>query len=165
VDELGTAAYWAGPQQGGWLANFPLPPGLDAGWHNVRLRFTDSGFSNTVRIAVDLSLNVTSIVCMAVHDPATWKDSQIAVADTGFLTCWVTGLPENSDRHNVRAWLGDTRLLVSWVGPPDAAGVTQINTSVPAAVPPGAHALRIECGGVTSQDWTVVVAQAPRLPR
>jgi uncharacterized protein (TIGR03437 family) len=54
-------------------------------------------------------------------------------------------------------WLGDTRLLVSWMGPPDTAGLTQINTSVSAGVPKGGHPLRIECGGVTSGDWTVQV--------
>jgi tRNA (mo5U34)-methyltransferase len=158
VDGFGVAAYYTGRQQPGhWLANFPLPPGLSPGWHPVRLRFADSDFSDAVRIAVDLGLNVTRIVCHAVHDSFNWKSGEVTGTGCGCLSCWVTGLPENGDHHNVRVFLGDTRLSVSWLGAPDAAGYTQINATVPGGVPKGEYTLRIECGGVSSEPWTMRV--------
>jgi tRNA (mo5U34)-methyltransferase len=158
VDEFGGAAYYTGHQQEDWwVANFPLPRGLTAGWHPVRLRFADSDFSSAVRIAVDLPLNVSRIVCRGVRDAANWKSSEVAVTESGYLACWVTGLPGNGDRNNVRVFLGDTRLSVPWLGAPDAAGLSQINAVAPGSVPKGEHALRIECGGVSSEPWTVRV--------
>jgi tRNA (mo5U34)-methyltransferase len=158
VDEFGVAPYYTGRQQGDWfVANFPLPRGLSPGWHQARLRFADSGFGHCVRIAVDFPLNVSRIVCQGVHDAIDWKSSEVSVTENGYLSCWVAGLPENSDRHNVRAFLDDARLTISWLGDPDAAGRNQINVVVPASITKGEHALRIQCGGVTSEPWTVRV--------
>ena len=84
VDGFGVAAYHTGRHDDDWwVANFPLPRGLTAGWRHARLRFADSDFSRAVRIAVDLPLNVGRIVCHGVRD-----------ASSGYLSCWVTGLPE-----------------------------------------------------------------------
>jgi hypothetical protein len=132
-----------------------MPRGLAPGWHSVRLRFADSGFSDAARIAVDLPLKVSRIVCMGVRDPDTWKDSEINAADGEHLSCWATGLPENADRNNVRVWLDDARLSVLWVGMPDTAGVSQINSAVPGGVAKGEHTVRIGCGGVASEPWIV----------
>ena len=38
---------------GTWLGNFRLPPGLRSGWNDVRLRFANSDFGETLRVAVD----------------------------------------------------------------------------------------------------------------
>jgi hypothetical protein len=141
VNGFGVASYWTGHREQWWEANFPLPRGLRAGWNQVRLRFADSDFGNALRIAVDLPLNVSRIVCQGVRDPATWKDSEIRAADSAYLACWVTGLPENADRTNVRVLLGDTRLSVPWLGEADAAGMRQINAAVPGSFPKGEHAL------------------------
>jgi hypothetical protein len=157
VNGFGVASYWTGHREQWWEANFPLPRGLRAGWNQVRLRFADSDFGNALRIAVDLPLNVSRIVCQGVRDPATWKDSEIRAADSAYLACWVTGLPENADRTNVRVLLGDTRLSVPWLGEADAAGMRQINAAVPGSFPKGEHALRIACGGAASEPWTVRV--------
>jgi hypothetical protein len=158
VDEFGVAPYFTGRQQDDWWAsNFPLPRGLSPGWHNVRLRFADSDFSDTVRIAVDLPLNVGRIVCHDVRDATTWKRGEVTATKDGYLSCWASGIPENGDRHNVRVFLGDTRIGVFWVGGPDAAGVSQINAAVPGSVTQGEHTLRIECAGVSSEPWRVRV--------
>jgi hypothetical protein len=158
VDEFGVASYYTGLQQDDlWAANFPLPRGLSPGWHDVRLRFADSGFSPTVRIAVDLPLNVMRIVCHDVRDATTWKSDEVSVTKDGYLSCWATGIPENGDRRNVRVFLGDTRIGVFWVGGPNTAGVSQINAAVPASVTKGEHALRVECGGISSEPWSVMV--------
>ncbi|HXM39881.1 MAG TPA: DUF1698 domain-containing protein [Bryobacteraceae bacterium] len=160
VDQFGAAAYYTGSQaNGGWAANFPLPRGLSPGWHRVRLRFADSNFSNAVRIAVDLPLHVSRIVCHGVRDAINFKSGEVSVSENGYLSCWAAGLPENADRHNVRVFLGDIRLKVSWLGAPDAAGLTQFNAAVPESVPQGDHSLRIECGGVGSEPCTVRVSR------
>jgi tRNA (mo5U34)-methyltransferase len=157
VDGFGIAPYYTGRHGDAWMANFPLPRCLTPGWHRVRLRFADSGFSNEVRIAVDIPVNPGRIVCHGASDSSNWKESEIGMADCGYVTCWVSGIPENGDRHNVRVYLGDTRLGVLWLGPLDAAGRRQINSVVPGTVAKGEHGLRIECGGVTSEPRTVRV--------
>ena len=147
VDGFGVAAHYAGRQQDhGWTANFRLPPGLAPGWHDVRLRFADSDFSKPARIAVDLPLNVSRIVWHGVHYAAEGR----------YLSCWVNGLAGNSDRQNVRLFLEDRRLDVVWVGAPDASGFSQINAVV--TMPKGEHVLRVECGGVSSEPFTMRVA-------
>jgi tRNA (mo5U34)-methyltransferase len=158
VDGFGVASHFCKPvEDGWWVANFPLPRGLRPGWRSARLRFADSGFSNAVRIAVDLPLNVQRIVCAGVKDPVTWKDDEIRASESGFLACWVEGLPENADRHNVRVFLGDTRLRIHWLGEPDAEGRTQINAALPRDFPRGEHQVRIACGGIESEPRPVRV--------
>jgi tRNA (mo5U34)-methyltransferase len=158
VDEFGFAAYYAGRREDGWwVANFPLPRGLSPGWHAVRLRFADTDFSNAVRIAVDLPLEVSRIVCHGVRDAINGQSGEVTVTEVGYASCCVAGLPENADRHNVRVFLGDMPLSVYWVGAPDGVGHSQINAEVPGSVPKCEHALRIECGGVSSEPWTVRV--------
>jgi uncharacterized protein (TIGR03437 family) len=123
----------------------------------VRLRFADSDFSNAVRIAVDLPLNVSWIACNGVRDSVNWKTDEITVTEDGHLSCWVTGLPENADRNNVHVLLGGIPLRVTWVGAADARGGSQVNATVPGSTPKGEHALRVECGGIRSEPYTVRV--------
>jgi 2-polyprenyl-3-methyl-5-hydroxy-6-metoxy-1,4-benzoquinol methylase len=42
-------------EDGSWQANFKLPPGLEAGWHDVTVRLEDGPRSNAKLIAVDLT--------------------------------------------------------------------------------------------------------------
>jgi tRNA (mo5U34)-methyltransferase len=158
VDGMGIPAYFAASmERGSWTANFRLPPGLTPGWKPVRLRFANSYFGITHRIAVDMPLNVRHIVCKGARDLATWNSDEVTVTDSGSLICWVGGLPENSDWSNTRVFLGKTKLRITWMAAPDAADCTQINTTVPGGITKGAHALRIECGGITSEPTSVRV--------
>ena len=158
VDGFGAAPFWTGHlQEDWWAVNAPLPRALAPGWHDVRLRFADSDFSNALRIAVDLPLHVGSIVIEGVRDAANGRSDEVAVTDVGYLSCWVAGLPENADRNNVRVFLGDRRLSVHFAGAPDASGVSQINAAVPGSFPKGEHTLRIECGGVRAEPRSVRV--------
>ncbi len=157
IDGFGAASYYLKKEKELWMANFPFPRGLHPGWREARLRFADSAFSNTVRIAVDMPLRVEKIVCLGVSDPATWRRDAVRATESGFVTCWVEGLPENADRGNVRVALGDARLRTDWVGEPGPNGASQINAIVPPAFPPGEHSLRIECGGVSSEPRLVRV--------
>ena len=158
VDGFGAAAYVAERRDSDWwVACAPLPRGLGPGWKPVRVRLADTQFSNVLRIAVDLPLQVSRIVCQGVHDSISWKSDEVSVAEIGYLSCWADGLPENADRANVRVWLDDRRLSVVWVGVPDAEGKIQVNITVPAGVTKGEHGLQIECCGIRSEPKMVRV--------
>lgn len=151
VDGFGVPAYFtASMEAGSWTANFRLPPGLTPGWKAVRLRFADSGFGNAQRIAVDMPVRASRIVCEGTRDFTTWRDDEVGMTGCGHLICWCAGLPENGDWSNTRVFLGETRLRITWMGAPDAAGRAQINTTVPGGISRGEHPLRIECGGASS---------------
>jgi len=152
VGDFGIPVLWVKREPDGrWLANFRLPPGLTSGWHRVRARFADSGFSNELRIAVDLPTHVERIQIKAAYDGRSWRPGEVSLRSGGFLSCWVEGLSENADRANTGVWLDDVRLFVEYVGEPDAAGMRQVTAVVPADAPHGGHELRVECGGVRSE--------------
>jgi hypothetical protein len=150
------ALYVRAEEDGTWLANFRLPPGLDAGWHAVRLRFPDSGFGRTLRIAVDMPLKIDRLVLNGACDGLTWSGEEIGITEHGSVSLWVTGLPENADRSNICVRLGETRLGLEYIGDPDPDGCRQINAAVPSDVATGEQFLRIECGGVSSDWWRLM---------
>ena len=142
IGPFGIPALYVKQQGDAWLANFRLPPGLSPGWHDVRLRFADTDFRAAQRIAVDMPLVVTGISIREVCDGTTWKHDEITSLHAA---CWVAGLPDNCDRANIRAWLGELRLVVEHAGPASADGFRQINLRFPPGAAPGSQMLRLEC--------------------
>jgi tRNA (mo5U34)-methyltransferase len=157
VGEYGAAALFVSREGDAWRATFYLSPGLDPGWHTVRLRFLDSGFGREFRIAVDILPKTEWVVLKEVFDGVAWTKGEVHIGQRGYLSCWVAGLPENADRANVRAFLGNRRLDVDYVGEPDTKGYRQVNAVVPANVTQGQHEFRIECAGVSSGALPVAV--------
>jgi len=145
------ALYVRREADGAWMANFRLPPGLDSGWHEVRLRFAGSEFGRSFRIAVDMLATAERIEVKGACDGRTWTPEEIAAGS--FVSVWVAGLPENADRANTRVWLGHTALRVEYVGDPDSAGLRQVNAAVPEKLQSGD--LLIECAGVESDGYPV----------
>jgi len=139
-------------ETGAWRGTFRIPPGTPAGWSDVRLRLTESCFGATRRIAIDMLLHVEAIALKDVLDAHTWTPRRIT---SGHATCWVSGLPENCDAHNVRAFLGESRAAVSFIGEPGIDGFRQVNTALAPDTPRGEKPFRIECGGVSSPPLTV----------
>jgi tRNA (mo5U34)-methyltransferase len=154
VGDFGVPALYVKPDEDGtWMANFRLPPGLGAGWSPVRLRFADSAFGNsTLRIAVDLPLRVERLLLKGLCDGTNWNAQEVKAADGGSISCWVTGLPENCDRANVGVYLGEKKLLVQYVGEPDLEGMRQINAALPAGMGKGEQSCRVECGGASTES-------------
>jgi tRNA (mo5U34)-methyltransferase len=154
VGDFGVPALYVKPDEDGtWMANFRLPPGLAMGWSPVRLRFADSAFGNTtLRIAVDQSLRLERLVLKGVCDGTNWNAQEVIASDGGFISCWVTGLPDNCDRANVGVHLGGTKLGVQYIGEPDAGGMRQINAALPAGMGKGEQLCRVECGGVSTES-------------
>jgi uncharacterized protein (TIGR03437 family) len=153
VGDFGVPALYVRPDEDGtWMANFRLPPGLRGGWSPVRLRFADSAFgSTTLRIAVDQPLRAERLLLKGVCDGTNWNAQEVKASDGGFISCWVTGLPENCDRANVGVYLGESKLRVQYVGEPDPDGMRQINAALPEGMGKGEQLCRVECGGVSSE--------------
>jgi tRNA (mo5U34)-methyltransferase len=142
---------------GTWLGNFRVPPGLRGGWNDVRLRFADSDFGHTLRIAVDMPLHAGRIVLVGACDGNTFKVNTVTVSERGWVSSWVQGLPENCDRDNIRVLLDSTRLPIEFVGDQDADGNRQVNAVVPGNTTKGEHLLRIECAGAASEPLALKV--------
>jgi hypothetical protein len=157
VDDVAAAALFVSLEAYGCRATFYLPPGLDPGWHTARLRFSDSGFGREFRIAVDILPECMQIDVKEIFDGVTWTKGEVRVHERGFLSCWAGGLPENADRANVRALLGNRRLEVTYLGSPDAHGYRQVNAVVPGDAEPGENHFRVECAGVSSGALPVTV--------
>ena len=151
------ALYARSEPDGSWLGNFRLPPGLKPGWNDVRLRFADSDFGQTLRIAVDMPAMPGSVILVGACDAGTFQVNTIAVGESGHVSAWVQGLPENSDRENVRVLLDARRLTVDYVGDQDGDGNRQINAVVPGSVAKGEHLLRVECAGNSSESLAMKV--------
>ncbi len=158
VDGLGVPALHVRRDIGdSWLANFRVPPGLEKGWKTLRLRFDNSGFSRALRIAIDLPVYASEIVLKGVYDGSTWEPGRVRAGERAFVSCWVKGLPENCDRANVRVYMGETRLVVEWIGEPDSEGFRQVNAWVAGDFAKGECAFRVECAGVNSEPVTLIV--------
>ena len=151
IGEFGVPALYVRPDENGsWMANFRLPPGLRPGWAPVRLRFADSQWgAGTLRIAVDMPLRVDTLVLKGACDGATWNAGEVAAGGypqlLGHADCRRTATAPTS-----RVYLGDTRLHVDFIGEPDAAGARQVNAAVPAGFPKGEYPCRAECAGVST---------------
>ena len=124
VGAFGVPALYVRPDENGsWLANFRLPPGLPADGTRCACALRTLPFGNTtLRIAVDQPLRVEQLVLKGACDGTTWNAREVKLADGAFISCWVTGLPENCDRANIGVYLGETKLRVQYVGAPDAHG-------------------------------------------
>ena len=145
-------------EDGSWAASFRLPPALDPGWYPVRLRFADTGFSNELRIAVDVPVvRPDQIVVIDVCDGKSWERGQVSIAAGGFASFWVSGLPENRSALEVRALLDQIPLQITWIGPNETSGYCQINAKVPPDLAKGPHDLFVTVAGVSSEPQAVKV--------
>jgi len=142
-----------------WQANFRLPPGLEPGWHMLRLRFPGSRFSQEWQIAVDMELRVERLTMLAVLDGRARTPNEVRLGKGATVTCWVKGLADNSDRVNTTVWLDGRRLRVDYMGEPvpAASGGTgrQVNAVLPPDATPGEYEIRVECAGVSTDTALV----------
>jgi tRNA (mo5U34)-methyltransferase len=138
-----------GPQR--WYVQFKLPPGLDPGWHEVRIRIGESRPSNAKRIVVDLAPDAGPVAIAGIADAHTWKPNELDLNAGDVVAIWVKGLPENADINNVKvslgsAFPGSTLLTVDYVGPAEGS-TRQVNARVPEPSPLGRVELRVETPG------------------
>jgi tRNA (mo5U34)-methyltransferase len=142
---------------GHWRCNFKLPPGLAAGWHDVRVRRSGSQWSNPARIAIDVPERAIAIEIAASCDAFHWTPNSFSLTHR-FFSLWIRGLGENADRANVKVELEGRRQSVDFVGPydpTDAAGLRQINVLADARLRPGRYRVRAEFGSVRSPEFEI----------
>lgn len=133
-----------------WHANIYLPPGLTAGWHDVRLRTAHSRFSQPRAIAVDMPVVTNGIQILSVCDGRTWSTREVVLnsgENWGYLTLHVAGAAQNCDRNNVRVFCDMRRLPVEYVSAPDRSGISQINMRIPADLAGSLCEVSVEHGG------------------
>jgi hypothetical protein len=159
VSGFGTRAiYVQRREDGSWAASFRLPPALDPGWYHARLRFAETGFSNELRIAVDLPPErPNQLTVKDVCDGKSWERGQISIAGGGFVSFWLSGLPENRSALDMRVLLGEIPLQVTWIGSTESSGYSQINAKVPPDLAKGSHDFQVRFAGVSSQPQAVRV--------
>ena len=131
VSGYGVRPIYVGVQESNWMATFKLPPGLPAGWHEVRLRVRGSRLSDPVRIAVDMPLYTEAMRVTTVADGANWKPNEIDLKLGTTLAVWVAGLPESADRMSLRAWVDGRAAEISYVAPQNGEEARQVNVVMP----------------------------------
>jgi hypothetical protein len=142
-----------------WQMNFKLPPGLERGWHEVRVRARESKWSNALRIAIDLPLQVQFLTITGACDGRTWKPFVVEISDETILTLWVDGVPENGDCFNIRVNLDQYMLKARYVSTPEYGKPTQLNVEVPPETPPGDYQVDISIADCTSRPVTVKLTE------
>jgi hypothetical protein len=137
--------------EGHHRANFKLPPGLSAGWHEVRVRTADSEWSRPVRIAVDLPASADAIEIATSCDAFDWRAGRFSLSHR-FFSLWLRGLAdaENADRGNVKVEIDGRRQRTDFVSLPDANGLRQVNVFAAESTRPGKLQVVAEFGGVRS---------------
>ncbi len=160
VSGYGAAAVSLHDTKDGLLANFRLPPGLNAGWHDVHLRTTRSAFSNTRRIAVDLPAKTDSVKILGASDAVTWTANQVEMRppeSQGLLVLWVDGLTEVADRRNIRAYSDGFPLAVDFVSESNGSTVRQVNVRLGKYIEDGPQKIHVEFGGAKSEPVQISV--------
>jgi tRNA (mo5U34)-methyltransferase len=134
-----------------WQTNFKLPPGLEPGWHDVRIRAGGGPWSNALRIAIDVPVSTEQLEIAGACDGKTWKPFEVELVDEPVLTLWVSGVPENAGRNEMVIKVGDHDLAADYVGRWEDGKASQVNVSLPAEVGRGVHSVTVAIGGVSSE--------------
>ena len=154
----------------GWHAICKLPPGIAAGWRDVRVRVPESAFSNTVRIGVDVSEEERRQRTLAtpgsaeirieiVADGKTWERNQVRTRQDASISLWVRGIPESCRAADVLVRLGGDDLPCIFLSGPDPAGLRQVNALLPPGLAPGKVDVNLVVGeNVTTPVGVEVVA-------
>jgi hypothetical protein len=137
-----------------WQVNFKLPPGLPAGLYDATLRIGDSARSNAAKVAVDLPVTADPIDITAVQDATTYAQDQVDLSRGKHVSIWVTSLPENADRNNVRVTIDGNRVPVSF------AHGTQVNAEVPEDLPVSTAQLRVGIADVESRPVALRITRS-----
>jgi tRNA (mo5U34)-methyltransferase len=136
-----------------WFTCFRLPPGLEPGWHAVRLRIAGTQFSNSKNIAVDMPLRVGKLEIAGVADAVDFAPE----IRSGFMAIWVRGLPENADCQNIGVLAGETRQPVIFLGEPEGEGQRQVNIKLRPDMEPGEQMIQVRVADAESEGTRAVI--------
>jgi tRNA (mo5U34)-methyltransferase len=139
IGGYGSRPLYVAQTGGGWQASCKIPPGLNPGWHNARLRVENTRYSNPLRIGLDAppwqptadsNLEITRIA-----DGKIFESNRIRVGDDSAVSVWVSGLPAEATNLDLRIRLNGTDLPAIWLEP--EAPSRQLNAALPAGLKPG----------------------------
>jgi tRNA (mo5U34)-methyltransferase len=146
----------AGPNE--WHVNCKLPPGLSAGWHDARLRIGASELSNPVRIGIDVSEEERrrsdvrtwsgQMRVDLVTDGKNWERYRVRVGNDSCVSLWLSGIPEDCDRRDIRLRLNGTDIPAHFLSPPDREGRYQVNALLPSGLRPGDAVITLAIRGI-----------------
>lgn len=139
-----------------WQANVLLPPGLEPGWREVRLRIGAGAWSGSCRIAVDFPRRPLTLRVTGAYDGVSWTPGRIQLRGESYVSMWVAGLPENADCCLVRSYLDDVALPVVYVEGPRSEP-RQVNARVPDSVGVGNCMLTVSVEDARSAGFPVTV--------
>ncbi len=140
----------------GWHATCKLPPGLDPGWYEAKLRLRGSEWSNGVRIAVDIPEHerrqasarpAGDLTIRIATDGRTWERNRVHTGVDACLSLWIEGLPEGCEPREVTVRLNGTDLPAIYVSGHDRDGLTQVNALLPSGLAPGRASLALAFEG------------------
>jgi tRNA (mo5U34)-methyltransferase len=118
-------------QDGNWMVTFKLPPGLEPGWHEVRVRVRGSRLSDAVKVAVDVPVTERGLRITAAIDSTTWKPEEIDLSRGAILALWVAGLPAEFDIRSLRAKVDRRPVEVTYVEAKTDGDTRQVNIVIP----------------------------------
>ncbi len=139
---------------GACQANFKLPPGLDPGWHEVRVRTAASDWSNPLKITVDVPLHVESLEITGACDGHTWTPFEVS---SPVLSLWVAGVPENGGRDNIRVAMGKLPCKIDFVSAWQPGTPSQLNVLLPAEMEKGDYPITVAIAGVVSDPVSIQI--------
>jgi hypothetical protein len=140
-----------------WQANFKVPLGLDPGWHEVRVRTSNSAWSDPLRIALDVPLLVEKLEITGACDGKTWEKFALNPADSPVLSLWVTGVPENGGRDNIRVALGSHRCQIDYISHWQPGTPTQLNVLAPPDLGKGDYPVTVAIAQAVSEPVSIQV--------
>lgn len=135
-----------------WEAVFKLPPGLEPGMHEVRLRLAGTTAAAPRHIAVDLPVEAEALVIGSVCDGKTWNEIS---SQTESISIWLNGLPQNADKNNVEVRVNGARLPVDYVDPEGG----QINARLGSSMP-SPFEIEVKCGTCSSSPVAVNTSES-----
>jgi hypothetical protein len=94
---------------------------------------------------VDLPLEPTTLEILGVRDGAVWTLDCIDLRKGNVVALWVKGLPEQTDRNNLRAWMNGHRAAIVFISEAYRQP-RQINVQLPPALAAGAAIVEIAIG-------------------
>jgi len=149
----------------GWHAILKLPLGLDPGWQEVRMRIRDSGYSNLLRIGVDVSDQDRAersrpncegpLRIEIVTDGRTWERNQVRLRPGASISLWVSGMLGEYDCRDVIVRLGGGELAGMYVSETDPNQLRQVNALLPCGLSPGMTKVNVVVEGVVSPPAAV----------
>ncbi len=142
---------------GAWQINFKLPPGLDPGYHEVRIATKGRRASNPRTIAVDVPVQVSRLVLLGTADGVTWTPGQLDTSVGRVISVFVTGLPDNADPTNIWITCGDAPLTILFFQEPVAEQPRQINAVLPEHVRPGVYPIRVQVDVTASEPLPILI--------